>query len=372
MKNSLEIPQDSIKCEQGGEALAAVLKNVSTDFTDSLKKSSYEDYEGAFGTDASDRLIKPQFSANETSLAVCYIGETEDDGTAVLDENGEQKNTQNYYLKFRFKECPLPATQYNILYDNFDLGGAQGIIDKVIAENAEYFTVNSYTVTCRGFAIDADSDRFTGNLNYIRYTRSYDITADITFIGECSDYGSHTVSFNFIAKREYFYTWAGITLDSESMILDKGDTQQLKPYRTADEDLAVTWTCSNPEIASVDEEGFVKGKAHSKTPVTITASVEYLGNTYTDSCVVYVVEPVERVLVSPREVTLKAGETVSLTAEVTPHKATIKDVFFVSLDESVAAVDKNGTVTAKKAGTAQIIAVSVSGRYKSTCTVTVE
>lgn len=371
MKTSLDIPEDSIVCEQGGEALNAVLKYVRGSFTQALDESLYEDYDGSFGTDASDKLIKPLFSANETALSACYIGESEDDGTARLDENGEQKNMQNYYFKFRFDECPLPESQYNIIYYNFDLGKVRDTIDRIIDENAEYFTVDSYDVTCRGFAIDADSNRYTGRLNYICYTRSYDVTADITFTGECASYGSHTVSFTAAARQEYFYEWAGISLDMNTATIDKRETIQLKPYRTADEELEVQWTSSNPEIASVDEEGYVKGKAHCAEPVTITATVEYLGNTYTDVCEVFVVEPVERVLVSPREVSLKVGETVSLTAEITPKRATIKDVFWVSLDESVVAVDENGVIAAMKPGQAQVLAVSVSGRYKSTCTVTV-
>lgn len=371
VSNSFDIPQDSITCEEGGEELAAVLKYVKGSFADALTESSYENYDGSFGTDAADKLIKPLFSAAEATLSACYIGESEDDGTPLLDDDGNQKNTQNYYFKFRFAESPLPASEHNILYGNFNLAPVQDIIDGVIADNAEYFTVDSYNVMCRGFAIDADSNRFTGNLNYICYTRSYDITADITFTGECAAYGAHTVNFTAVAKQEYFFSWAGIELDCESITLDKGDSQQLKAYRTADEDLTVTWTSSNPEIATVDQEGYVKGKAHSAQPVTVTATVEYLGNTYTDSCEVYIVEPVERILVSPRELSLKVGSTAQLTAEITPHKATIKDVMFISLDESIATVDEKGVITAVAPGEAQVIAVSVSGRYKSTCTVSV-
>ncbi len=66
------------------------------------------------------------------------------------------------------------------------------------------------------------------------------------------------------------------------------------------------------------------------------------------------------------------GETVSLTATVTPAHAPVKDVTWTSSDETVATVDENGKVTATGKGEADITVTTVSPyRESASCRVTV-
>lgn len=67
---------------------------------------------------------------------------------------------------------------------------------------------------------------------------------------------------------------------------------------------------------------------------------------------------------------LKVGETGKLSATVLPASATDKTVAWSSSKPDVASVSSNGTVTAKKAGTAVITATATNGKSAS-CTVTV-
>ena len=69
--------------------------------------------------------------------------------------------------------------------------------------------------------------------------------------------------------------------------------------------------------------------------------------------------------------TLKEGESVTLTPTVKPDNATNKSVTWTSGNESVATVDNTGKVTGVKAGTATIIAATQDGGKTATCTVTV-
>lgn len=66
---------------------------------------------------------------------------------------------------------------------------------------------------------------------------------------------------------------------------------------------------------------------------------------------------------------LREGETTTLEVTITPSSANTEKPVWKSSDESVASVDSNGKVTAKKKGTA-IITVTV-GEEKDTCKVTV-
>ena len=79
---------------------------------------------------------------------------------------------------------------------------------------------------------------------------------------------------------------------------------------------------------------------------------------------------VTRVSLDKTSLTLTVGDEETLTATVTPDKATNKDVTWKSDNESVATVDENGVVTAVGAGTATITATA-DGKTAA-CTVTVE
>lgn len=67
---------------------------------------------------------------------------------------------------------------------------------------------------------------------------------------------------------------------------------------------------------------------------------------------------------------LEVGKTGKLSATVLPATATDKSVTWSSNNEAVATVSTNGTVTARKAGTAVITATATNGKSAS-CTVTV-
>lgn len=78
---------------------------------------------------------------------------------------------------------------------------------------------------------------------------------------------------------------------------------------------------------------------------------------------------VRGITVTPSTLTLDAGETEVLTAEITPSNATDKTVNWSSSAEAVATVSKDGVVTAVGSGKAVITAKS--GTKSGTCEVTV-
>lgn len=77
------------------------------------------------------------------------------------------------------------------------------------------------------------------------------------------------------------------------------------------------------------------------------------------------------VTIAPKTATLEVGETQQLSATIAPANATNKSVTYASKAQGIASVNASGLVTAKVAGTAEIVVSTVDGDKKDTCTVTV-
>ena len=118
----------------------------------------------------------------------------------------------------------------------------------------------------------------------------------------------------------------------------------------------VTWTSSDPAVASVDTNGLVTAVARGNA--TITAALD--GKS--DSAAISVVLPAARVEVDPSTATLTiVGATKQLTAKVydtNDDVITDAPVAWTSGDPSVATVNRIGMVTAIGSGAATITATS--------------
>lgn len=130
----------------------------------------------------------------------------------------------------------------------------------------------------------------------------------------------------------------------------------------------ITWASSNRAVASVDVYGNVTANSVGEAIVTATSTD---GSNVVAECRVTVVPtPVEGISIEANgSTTLKALQTVQLTAVITPETATDKSVSWSSSNSEIASVDENGLVTAKQVGTATISAKS--GSKEATISITV-
>ena len=164
---------------------------------------------------------------------------------------------------------------------------------------------------------------------------------------------------------------AGVSLDKTSLELTEGDEATLTAIVTPDNasNKNVTWTSSNPEVATV-ENGKVTAIKVGTT--TITVKTEDGGKTATCEVTVReMVYPVESVSLDKTSLELTEGDEATLTATIAPDNASNKNVTWTSSNPEVAKVE-NGKITAVKAGTATITVKTEDGGKTATCEVTVK
>ena len=138
---------------------------------------------------------------------------------------------------------------------------------------------------------------------------------------------------------------------------------------------AISWESSNDGVATVSG-GTVNGISAGTATITATVTLEG-GSTISGSCDVTVSEPqpvvvgITGVNISAGTLSVEAGKTATLTANVNNDTTLDKGITWTSNNEGVAKV-AGGTVTGVAEGTAIITATSVGDASKSaSCTVTV-
>ena len=168
---------------------------------------------------------------------------------------------------------------------------------------------------------------------------------------------------------------SSITLSQSSATMIEGETLSLtatvKPANATNK--GITWSSSNTSVATVDANGKVTAKAAGTATITATAND---GSGAKASCKVTVEKKVilvSQIILSQTSAILTEGETLTLTATVTPDNADNTTISWSSSNEDIAMVSSKGKVVAMGVGTATITATANDGSgVKASCVVTVE
>ena len=160
----------------------------------------------------------------------------------------------------------------------------------------------------------------------------------------------------------------GVTLDKKSMTLDVGQTGQVTATVTP-ADAAyppVEYTSSNPQVATVDQNGVVTAVKKGQTQIRATAA----GGKYAAITVTVRIPP-SGITLNKTELTVFKGATSTLKATVSPNNAYSKNVKWTSSDTRIAAVNAYGTVTGRGLGECVITCTAANG-LTAQCHVTVK
>ncbi|MBR6055494.1 MAG: Ig-like domain-containing protein [Bacteroidales bacterium] len=131
----------------------------------------------------------------------------------------------------------------------------------------------------------------------------------------------------------------------------------------------VTWTSSNEYVATVSEDGVVKGVHTGNATITATTT-----NDLTATCKIEVVAEkiaVTGISIEPSSNVIKVDGGTRLTVKFSPSNATNHHVTWSSDRDDIASVDNDGLVTGHGQGTATITAISEDGGKEATATVKV-
>ena len=320
----------------------------------SLAQDSYE-YEGQ--KVEPEVTVKDKFTGKilekDTDYTVGYYYNNAV-GTANAYVRGINKYTGSSTLSYEIKQgdaqLSVDIEKKNIQVDEY----AQIIVNSR-AKKYEYISDNTSVAI----------------ISYGRVKGVAEGTANITVSVADSNYKPEQVTLQVtVSEKKIEITEVLLNKDAET--LTEGDTITLSaevlPYDTT-YSKNVSWSSSNEAVATVSADGTVTAKSAGTAIITATSE-----NGMTASCTITVEKkliPITEVCLDKNSATLTEGDTATLTATVLPENTTYsKDVSWSSNNSEVAAVDANGTVTAKSVGTTIITATSENGKSAS-CTITV-
>ena len=171
----------------------------------------------------------------------------------------------------------------------------------------------------------------------------------------------------FIGIQSVYAKDIAINFKTNEIILGVGYSETLK-YDLSKElnSSNIIWTSSNPKIATVNPHGKVTAISNGITHITAAINGE------SSSCKITVSNDyvaVKDISLNKTELNILINKSETLVATIYPANASNKYIIWESSDDTIATVDSNGQITAKKVGTAKIIASSNGAEEE--CNITV-
>ena len=250
---------------------------------------------------------------------------------------------------------PLNQDTYSIQVSNSSTApttSAWSSIPAIITHSTASAPVNSYV----------------SSVNYYGFEDFYNTTARFVKFNLISTTGPNYKLNEFAVYSSIPVT--GITLNKSNDSIYSGATDQLtatvQPLNASNK--TVTWTSTNPLVATIDSTGKVTGVNTGSTTIKATTS----DGGYFAACSISVATPppVSSVTLNKSIDSINIGTTDTLIDTVLPTGAN-QNVTWTSNNINVATVDSTGKITAVALGTAIITVKTNDGGFSATCMVTV-
>lgn len=251
-------------------------------------------------------------------------------------------------------EEPSPNWGKNFQTDNINLEGYEAKENDLYPDGVENFANMIYVVDPSKASVNELSGATTygGEWYYLHADGKYDTTAGSTY--EVKD------------------VTAVITTKNVSVYPGKTAKINVKYTNTTAQTTKV-WSSSNTKVATVDQNGVVKGVKAGKAKITLTVQNPGDAQALVLSKDVTVKQYVTSIKLNAAKKTIYNGKSFTLKATVNPKNAANKAVTYKSSNRKIATVTSKGVVKGIKPGRVVITVTAKDGSKKvAKCTVTVK
>lgn len=151
----------------------------------------------------------------------------------------------------------------------------------------------------------------------------------------------------------------GINIKNKTIYMNVGGTDKIDyeilPANANDK--KVTFTSTNPSVATVDANGNLKGINQGMAVILVRTDSGHL-----EYATVFVTQQATDIIIDAKDVFLKSGQTYDVKVTYIPAGSASTRILWESTNLNVVTVDQNGKLTAKDPGTAIVIARTETGR----------
>lgn len=291
-------------------------------------------------------VIRAEWSSSNPNIV-----QVDRNGKVTAIKEGTATITAKYsgYNDGTYKITVLQEKVTKIVLDKTEITMKAGEKEKISVIKIEPENATNKNITWRSSNPSIATVDANGNVTAIK-------PGKVTITAEAED-GSGTSASCSVTVLQLA---TGITVSPSNIELTIGENATLsptiKPSNTSDK--SVKWSTSNSRIAVVDNKGNVTAKGLGKATITVKTAD---GSNKTANCEVTVVQKATKLVLNATDIQLNINKTYTLVATITPTNTTNKQITWSSSNSSIATVDKNGKVTAKKVGTATITAKTNDG-----------
>lgn len=147
-----------------------------------------------------------------------------------------------------------------------------------------------------------------------------------------------------------------IDVSIDNTTIQKGERKKLQvtifPQEATNH--KVQYISSNPNVATIDNEGNITGIRSGKATITVKAEENNVQN----QIEITVYSKVTNIILDQKEIYMQVGDTFQINAGLEPEDANDKSILYSSTNSDVAVITENGVITAKQEGTTSLIASS--------------
>ena len=147
-----------------------------------------------------------------------------------------------------------------------------------------------------------------------------------------------------------------IDVNIDNTTIQKGEKKKLQVtiYPQEANSHKVQYISSNPNVATVDNEGNITGIRSGKVTITVKAEENNVQN----QIEITVYSKVTNIILDQKEIYMQVGDTFQINAGLEPEDANDKNILYSSSNTDVAVITENGIITAKQEGSTNLIASS--------------